>query len=39
MNHLTVVNNRNNLRRDALKKIAVKRCLQKRDSMSKIYEK
>lgn len=39
MNHLTVVNNRNSVRRDALKKIAIKRCLQKRDLMAKVYEK
>lgn len=31
--------NRNNFRREALKKIALKKCMQKRDAMSKIYEK
>ena len=39
VDHVAILNIRNNVRREALKKIALKRCYQKRDHMTKIYEK
>jgi hypothetical protein len=31
MDHLTIINDRNSMRREALKKIAIKRCMKRRD--------
>ncbi len=39
IDHLTLLNNRRNLRKEALKKIALKRCLQKRDQMTRVFER
>lgn len=39
VDHVAILNNRNNLRREALRKIALKRCYHRRDLMTKIYEK
>jgi hypothetical protein len=39
IDHLTVINNRTNLRREVLKEIAVKRSLKRRDEATKVYER
>jgi hypothetical protein len=39
IDHLTVINNRNNVRREVLKEIAVKRRIRRRDEETKVYER